>query len=278
MSLPNRHLCCDRITRSGWTALIITRCKVRRSRSGRSLRGFTLIEVLVALGIFAGMAVFLFTTAGGFARGKKLLDDRRSLELLGEQVLYRLTTEVANAYSGRSLSLLQQPGQQAVPAGAQPSPGNGEEVQQGGGALSTVFRGVPAEVGGDDRDSLTFILEHGGQFLPEQQGHQGAVQVTYRLSPDPESRTGVSLAREEVPLISPPEAALKRRMLFPITNQIRSFRCRYFRREKQQWSASWGDVPERTGTPDLVELQVTLVSPGGALTTSYTTAITISGL
>lgn len=236
-------------------------CLNARRRSERSGEmAFTLIEILVALSIFSGMAVFLFTTAGGFARGKKLLDDRRTLELLGEQVLFRLTSEVANAYNGRSLSLLQQPGQAPVQ----------------GTPLSTVFRAVPGRTGGDDQDTLTFILEQGGQFLPEQQGHQGAVQVSYRLVPDPESRTGMSLVREEVPLISPPEAALKRRMLFPITNQIRSFRCRLFRREKQQWSASWGDNPDRTGTPDLVELQITLVSPGG-LTTSYTTAVTVSG-
>lgn len=235
----------------------------------RSDSGFTLIEILVALGIFSGMAVFLFTTAGVFARGKKLLDDRRSLELLGEQVLFRLTAEVANAYNGRSLSLLRPPGQPPVQGGGAPAGG-------GQNALSTVFRAVPGRTGGDDQDTLTFILEQGGQFLPEQQGHQGAVQVTYRLVPDPESRTGMSLVREEVPLISPPEAALKKRMLFPITNQIRSFRCRLFRREKQQWSASWGDDPDRTGTPDLVELQISLVSPGG-LATSYTTAVTVSG-
>lgn len=236
-----------------------------RGRIGRVReRGFTLIEILVALGIFSGMAVFLFTTAGGFARGKKLLDDRRSLELLSEQVLSRLISEVANAYNGKGLSLLQQTGQ---------STGQEEDPQ---GTLSTVFSAVPARTGGDDRDRFTFILEQGGQFLPEQQGSQGAVQVTYRLVPDPESRTRLSLVREEVPLISPPEAAFKKRMLFPLTNQIRSFRCRLFKREKQQWSATWGDNPDRMGTPDLVELQVILVSPGG-LMTSYTTAVTISG-
>lgn len=256
---------------------------VRRSARGSALvrvvkRGdsaFTLIEILVALSIFSGMAIFLFTTAGVFARGKKLLDDRRSLELLGEQVLLRLTSEVANAYNGRSLSLLRSPGQPSVQGGGAPVEG-GQEGLQEEGALSTVFRAVPGRTGSDDQDTLTFILEQGGQFLPEQQGHQGAVQVTYRLVPDPESRTGMSLVREEVPLISPPEAALKKRMLFPITNQIRSFRCRSFRREKQQWSALWGDNPDRTGTPDLIELQITLVSPGG-LATSYTTAVTVSG-
>ena len=230
------------------------------SRSNRVERGFTLIEVVIAIAIFASVGVVLFTTAGGFARGKKQLDNRRGIELLSEQVLSRLLSEGARAYSGGEHRLIPQQGGTASAA-----------------AVLPLFRGVAGKEGEDDRDLVTFIIERGGQFTPDQQSYRGPVQVTYQLAEDRESSTGVALTREEIPLITPVAAAQKKRMVFPITNAIRSFRCRFFDQNRQQWSASWGDTPDTASRlPDVIEFQITLVAVGG-LEHSYTTAVRLRG-
>ena len=229
-------------------------------RSNRVERGFTLIEVVIAIAIFASVGVVLFTTAGGFARAKKQLDNRRGIELLSEQVLSRLLSEGGRAYGGAEHRLISQQGGSAPAA-----------------AVPPLFRGVAGKEGEDDRDVVTFIIERGGQFLPDQQSNRGPVQVTYQLAEDPESSTGVALTREEIPLITPLAAAQKTRMVFPITKSIRSFRCRFFNQNRQQWSASWGDTPDTASRlPDVIEFQITLVAVGG-LEHSYTTAVRLRG-
>jgi prepilin-type N-terminal cleavage/methylation domain-containing protein len=194
-------------------------------RSNRVERGFTLIEVVIAIAIFASVGVVLFTTAGGFARAKKQLDNRRGIELLSEQVLSRLLSEGGRAYGGAEHRLISQQG------GSSPA-----------AAVPPLFRGVAGKEGEDDRDVVTFIIERGGQFLPDQQS-------------------------------TPLAAAQKKRMVFPITKSIRSFRCRFFNQNRQQWSASWGDTPDTASRlPDVIEFQITLVAVGG-LEHSYTTAV-----
>jgi prepilin-type N-terminal cleavage/methylation domain-containing protein len=223
--------------------------------------GFTLIEIVIALTIFASMSLFLFTTSSRFGVSKRLLDDRREVDLLSEQIFSRLLAEVGGAHSGTDYRLLGQSG--SDPSAALP--------------LSPTFRGIPGQQGGYDRDEVTFILERGGQFLPDQQGRSGPVQVSYRLMEDSEAPSGLSLVRDEVPLISPPEAAFEKRMVFPVTSQIRSLRARYFDQQRQQWSATWGDVPERiSSAPSIVELQVTLLN-GSGREASFTTAVRLGG-
>ncbi len=224
-------------------------------------RGFTLVEIVIALTIFASMSLFLFTTASRFGASKRLLDDRREIDLLSEQIFSRLLAEVGGAHSGTNYRLLGKPGSEPSPALP----------------LSPTFLGIPGQQGGQDRDEVTFILERGGQFIPDQQGRSGPVQVSYRLMEDAEAPSGLSLVRDEVPLISPPEVAFEKRMVFPITPQIRSFRARYYDQEQQQWSATWGDVPERISrAPSIVELQVTLLTRAGR-EVSFTTAVRLGG-
>lgn len=238
----------------------VVRSSWHKPHPRRGGSGFTLIEVVIAIAIFASVGVVLFTTAGGFARSKKLLDDRRGLELLSEQVLSRLLTEGAMSFGGLEYRLISQPGGASTAA-----------------AVPPVFRGVAGKRGDDDHDVVTFIIERGGQFIADQQRPRGPVQVTYQLAEDPESATGFALTREELPLITPLAEAQKKRMVFPITNSIRSFRCRYFDQKKQQWGAAWGDNPDTASRlPDVIEFQITLVSPGG-LEHSYTTAVRLRG-
>ncbi|MEB2283970.1 MAG: hypothetical protein B6D46_01660 [Polyangiaceae bacterium UTPRO1] len=69
----------------------------------RGRRGFTLIEVMVALGIFGFVAVTLYGTFSRTLRSKALAEERAEVTRVGRAAVGRMADEIASAYYPRSL-------------------------------------------------------------------------------------------------------------------------------------------------------------------------------
>jgi hypothetical protein len=209
--------------------------------------------VVFAIFIFTVMMGIVYSLVYQMLRMKQAMDDRRDAQLLAATVLNRVT---------RELQLATDPGMALIP----PDNSTGQTGR------SIFFLGTKDQKGGGVRaDSVTFMATDGGQYLPDGGTHTGVVQISYRVEEDPERKDGLVLVREELPAIRPADRAREKRMVFPVTKNIVSFRLRYYDAELSKWEDEWGEG-RRIRPPHLVELTIVMRSPRGQVE-RYTTAV-----
>ena len=226
----------------------------------RRVLGFTLIEVVIAIGILGVILSIGYSSMRNILRSKELLDDGRDVRLVTDAVLLRLVRELQLAYD-KGLPRL-------PPCQAQnPLPLNSKDT----------FLGEQGSLGPDDirADSVTFLALEGGQYLPDGGGHSGVVQIRYFIAPtppdDPSGGGPYTLVREEIPYLKPYTKACQRAVIFPITNRIYGLEFSYYDGKTDTWVDSW-KYPDQSGNPSMVRFKVTLRSPAGKVS-SFTTTV-----
>jgi type II secretion system protein J len=229
------------------------------NRENWSERGFTLIEITIAVAILGTMLFVGYSALSNISWGKKAVDDKRELRLVAQSVISRLTRELQLSFGQIPLLPPRDNLEKPYPA-------------------KVVFIGVPGEIGeGMAADTMTFMALEGGQYLPDGGRHSGVVQITYRLQPEPNAPPGkdapIYLVREETPHIRPPQKAYTKTMTFPVTNAITSLQFRYYDDTSATWVDSWG-TDSREGLPRLVRISLTLRSPAGEVA-GLTTVVAI---
>lgn len=214
-------------------------------------RGFTLIEVVIAISLLAVILGIVYSALNQMLRTKQIIEQRAESQRIANSVLSRLTRELQLAFTGQGLL----PKRDEDPNKRNP---NNFSLSAETQTFDNLRRG----------DSITFVALEGGQYLPDGGQHSGLVQITYRVEPNPELKSeqdpNYLLIRDETPLIRPVERAYKKTMIFPITDRVYSLQFRYFDRDKQEWSDSWG-VDERLGLPAKVEFRLVLRSEQGQM-------------
>lgn len=225
------------------------------ARAQSERRGFTLIEVIIAVSILAFILSISYGALRAITSSKKLLDDQRDLRSIADVVLVRLVREIQLASPGDPLLPRRDNLDEKVPS-------------------SIVLRGTRRELTNSRRgDTISFIARAGGQYLADGSGNTGMVQITFRVEEDPEARSSESplyLVREEVPYINPAETAYKRSIVFPISNALEHFELRYLAADTKSWAAEWG-TEQRTGLPAAVEITLAVRSPQGRIERFSTT-------
>ncbi len=73
---------------------------MKRSSSHRNQNGFTLIEIMVALVIFAVLSITLLTRLGGDIRSQQLLEEKTLASVVAENVLSEQVKKATDSYSG----------------------------------------------------------------------------------------------------------------------------------------------------------------------------------
>jgi prepilin-type N-terminal cleavage/methylation domain-containing protein len=231
------------------------------SPSGHArVRGFTLIEVVIAIGILGVILSIGYSSMRNILRSKELLDDGRDVRLVTDAVLLRLVRELQLAYD-KGLPRLPSC-QEADPRPLPPT---------------DTFLGEQGSLGPDDirADSVTFLALEGGQYLPDGGGHSGVVQIRYFIAPtppdDPSGGGPYTLVREEIPYLKPYKKACERAIIFPITNRIFGLEFSYYDGKNETWVDSW-KAPNQDRNPSMVRFKVTFRSPAGKLS-SFTTTV-----
>lgn len=236
-------------------------------------RGFTLVEIVIAIAILSIVLGTAYSSVTQILTSKKILDDKRDLSLTANSVVRRLTRELQLTVDENPLLFSEDTGSDQNKTnlyflGEKGSPSSGSSNSSG--------------------DSVSFIAQEGGQYLPDGGTHTGMVQISYRLMKDPDNREDsekLSLVREEIPYTvltnsSDPKEwreakakSFKNRMTFPISDRVKSFKLRYYDLENDKWLDSWND--DRKGTlPALVQFKISLLSPLGFVQ-HYTTMVPI---
>ncbi len=223
----------------------------------RKPTGFTLIELVIALGIFGIIMTVAYLSLSSITESKQVLDDTRDNRLVADAVLGRMTRELQLAFAGLPLM----PAQDKLT-----TPYSAKICLVG--ETDTLSNGEPG-------DRINFLAMEGGQYLPDGGSHSGIVQISYRVERDPEQPLGSPdsylLIRQETPYIRPFEKAYEKTMVFPVVKNILALRFRYLMPDEDTWSPTWGEE-SRVNLPRLVEFTIKLRSPKGTIET-FTTSV-----
>ena len=201
--------------------------------SGPGRRGFTLIEVLIAVGITAVIGAMAL---GAFSRSAAA---RQSVEEQDERVsgarsaLGRMARDVSSAFLSDHFD------------------------RQRFRDRPTVFKGRD----GGDRDSLLFAtMAHGRAVRDARESDQSVVE--YFVDSDPEVPGEQALFRREKLRIDdePDRGGVKSLLL----HHVVAFDVEYWDWQKQEWVRDWSTAPgDRTLLPPRVKMRLALRMPDG---------------
>ena len=191
-------------------------------------RGFTLIEVLVAMAILAAIAALIFGAFSGMKRSKEGIERVNDRHREGRLAMSRMVRELQSAYiSGH------QPIAPVAP------------VQK------TVFKGTQGSPG-DRIDFASFSHRR----LLEDSRETDQAEISYFASTDPEKPGRVNLMRRMSPRIDMyPEKGGKTEIL---ATDIDLFQVRYLDAATGQWQDRW-DTTQATEQVGRLPLQVQLI-------------------
>ena len=220
-----------------------------RNRTRFCERGLTMIEVIIAVSILAIVIGVSYRALTQIMTTKQLLDDERDARMISNAVINRMTREISLAIPNKLL-----PKQEG---------GNEDAVR----FRSDILLGTP-ESGEDGArlDSISFMAENAGQYVPDGKTHSGIVQISYRVEEDPEQDRHQEtptyfLVRDEIPDVRPLSRAYENRMTFPITNKLLQLKFRFYDKVEEQWRDKWSRTQE--GLPALILMNIKLLSPNG---------------
>ena len=233
--------------------------KLHRRYNAGQQSGFTLVEVAIAIGILAVMGLINYNMLITLVESKVEIDDQRDSVFVANSVLTRLTRELQLVGKDPRLP---------------PSCDNPTNQRQ-----NAVLLGENGGQGGSGNGpSLTFSAKDAGQHIHDGNSHSGAVQITYRVVPDPDKKgdkdAGLLLIRDEIPNRPPFDVACKDSIRFPITNRLVNMELKFFDKRTAEWSNEWNGQ-RAANLPDIIQFTLWLKSDKGRVS-SYTSAVKLS--
>ncbi|MGA9720993.1 MAG: type II secretion system protein GspJ [Candidatus Binatus sp.] len=212
----------------------------RRIRTSRTPRGFTLIEMMLAIGVLALILTMLASSFHTIAASRVHAEGRLMVDREGRSLLWQITKELRNAvqtnYQPSNVALL----------------GNGH-----------MGAGVPI-------DNITVSTFSGG--------HRRAITgvtpewiVTYNLTPNRDQAGWYILQRSQ-------QSGLLTNSVVPqssvLADNVLSLHIRYF--DGNLWGESWdsGSLPRGRQLPVAVAIQLKMAAPGGQVM-DFATEVTV---
>jgi prepilin-type N-terminal cleavage/methylation domain-containing protein len=212
----------------------------RRIGAHRAPRGFTLIEMMLAIGVLAMILAMLASSFHTIAQSKVHAEGRLLVDREGRALLWQLTKEVSNAvqtpYALSNVALF----------------GNGH-----------MGNGLPI----DTITMSTFSAGHRRAIT----GMTPETIVTYNLTPNPDFRGWYLLQRSQQSGLLTSTVATQSMVL---ADNVLSLHIRYF--DGQRWGESWDSSSLLRGQqlPVAVAIQIQLAAPGGRVM-DFATQVTV---
>ncbi|MBI3995647.1 MAG: prepilin-type N-terminal cleavage/methylation domain-containing protein [Nitrospirae bacterium] len=196
----------------------------------RNQRGFTLLELLIALGIAAVVITLLYETFNAVLRSTRQVDEESEIDQMARISMGIMVTELKSAYWR--------------------PPGNQSQ------STPFVFEGQDGLDGGDPSDTLRFTA------LSHARVDHGIADPTlsvleYGLVPVPETEAAVLMHAEETNVLSLSEESLER---YELAERVIGLNFRYF--DGKEWSDQWS-ASDQKKLPKAVEIQLVLKDPAG---------------
>jgi len=212
----------------------------RRIPTYRAPHGFTLIEMMLAIGVLALILTMLASSFSTIAHSKVHAEGRLMVDREGRSLLWQMTKELRNAvqtpYAASNVALF----------------GNGR-----------MGNGAPI-------DTITLSTFSGGHRRAFT-GMTPETIVTYNLTPNPDQPGWYLLQRSQQSGLLTSSAALQTTVL---ADNVLSLHIRYF--DGQKWGESWDSSSLPTGRqlPVAAALQIQMAAPGGHVM-DFATQVTV---
>jgi len=212
----------------------------RRIGAHQAPRGFTLIEMMLAIGVLAMILAMLASSFHTIAQSKVHAEGRLMVDREGRALLWQLSKEVSNIVQTQyALSHV---------------------VLLGTGHMGN---GLPI----DTITMSTFSAGHRRALT----GMTPENIVTYNLTPNPDQPGWYLLQRSQQSGLLTSTVATQSTLL---ADNVRSLHIRYF--DGQRWGESWdsASLPQKTQLPVAVAIQIQMAAPGGHVM-DFATQVTV---
>lgn len=238
---------------------------MKTQRRAKSVSGFTLVEVILAIAILAVMVTLNYQILRGIIKAKELIEDRRDAMYIANSLLTRLSRELQLAVNLPQHPLFECPdGPFAGPPPAQPP----------GPVRFLVGKSEESEA------FIQFMAKGAGQQTADGSGQTGVVMLKYTMEQDPERRSErdapLVLVRSETPSSGQLLRDCPKEIRFPVTTQLVAFSLRFYDGRNKSWSNEW-DNRRATPLPHIIEFTVRLQSPKGNFVT-HTSAVRVTSV
>ncbi len=190
-------------------------------------RGFTLLEILIAIAILAVVATVVYASFGASIKMIERVDQEADLYREARFILSRLSEELAMAYRPKD-----------------------------GLTMETLFVGEDSTVDDRPQDALRFSALAHYRYLPNQPASDLSL-IEYSLESDPEAEGWVLLHKKESNVYS---LSGDRQEQFVIGEGIHGFNLRYF--DGKTWRDRWNSQ-ETQELPKVVEVELQFQEPEG---------------
>jgi type II secretion system protein J len=199
--------------------------------------GFTLLEVLIAVAIMAGIVTVIYTSFSTASRNVAQAEARRDAADLARTLLTKLTDDISNAYYNQSMK-------------------------------ETFFYGKKSGTQQDAPRFDTIALTTLTNWRKPNSKETDLWEVGYRFEEAPE-KNGTVLIRKEKKEFGTDNAPLEGGIDYTLTERIKSLRLRYY--NGSTWTDDWDNTSQRSlQLPKAVE--ITLALDDGSL---YSTQVEV---
>lgn len=203
---------------------------------------FTLIELVIAISIFAVILSISYRVFSQLSVSKQLLDEERDINKISASLLTRLNREIQHALEKQLLA----------------DQGSDQQYKS-----TTYLISKDKNLdNGNPGDSLTFVAKDAGQFIRGQKQQIGISQITYRIENDPDNQEDSAkkktflFIRDEIPYIRPAKKAFEQKLTFPISNNLKGLQFIFYDKHNKSWRNEWTEQDQ--GLPALIKFHLIL--------------------
>ena len=212
-------------------------------------RGFTFVEIVLAISILAIMISVTQAILIQMMRGKKTLDEIREADLILNNITNRLNREFSLAQN-ESLPL---------------------EIECNSNTVTEGYKiflcGETNEKNEQRHDKISFMSRKAkqylrGKYISKSKQISDLVYISYHVEKgerEKGERIGDDkywLIRDEIPVINK-ELQNDNKMTFPVIKDILEFKIRYYDKDEEKWQDSW---EIRDKLPSLIEFKIKIPS------------------
>jgi type II secretion system protein J len=224
---------------TGFRRILTSDQPTATSHSARSAPGFTLIEVMIAVTILAGMALAMFGATTQILNTKDRVEERDESNHSVSFAMNRMAEDLNSAYIVKSADM-----------------------------LGTKFEGEVAFKGKEDR--LDFVNFNHLRFIQGAQ-ESDSMEVGYYLAPDPDDPDlRILMRRESANVDKDPETGGQ---AFPLLSGVKNMRFQYLPSDSDEFKAVWDTTSIEAGgkLPRAVKVELEVRLPQEEEIRTFTT-------